>query len=212
MPSTLVATQVSFQDLDRWGLQLSSDPDFFAECEADLTLLSAEDQARLDRVKTNFSHLLRHPPVLEDAVKLTVLAHLLDLADFYTEPVDLRTERSIEVEIETEDPQDNVLVRGTIDVLVLANNFWIVVIESKPAELSLDVGRPQVLSYMLGSPNGNRPCYGLLTNGSNFRFLKLQKTPQPIYGMSRIFDLYSPGQELYSVLAILKRLKTLALR
>lgn len=207
MSQTIAAAQ--FQDLDRWGLQLSDDPDFFPECKADLALLSAADRARLDRVKTNFSYLLRHPPVLEDAVKITVLAHLLDLADFYTEPFHFRTEPSIEVAIATEDLAEPALIRGTIDVLVLADALWLVVIESKRAQLALDVGRPQLLSYMLGSPNGDRPSYGLLTNGSNFRFLKLLSSPRPIYSMSRIFDLFSPGRELYEVLAILKSLKGL---
>ncbi len=48
--------------------------------------------------------------------------------------------------------------------------------------------------------------FGLLTNGSSFRFIKLVLQPTPQYALSRIFDLFNPGHDLYEVLSILKYL------
>lgn len=125
MSLTLVATQVNFQDLDRWGLVLNEELTFVPECHADLSLVSPSEKIRLDRVKASFTHLLRHPPVLEDAVKITVLSHLLDLADFYTEPIFIRTERSLEVSIPLEDSSESVTLKGSMDILILEERFWI---------------------------------------------------------------------------------------
>ncbi len=107
---------------------------------------------------------------------------------------------------------ENIIIEGRIDILVLKEKLWILVIESKRAELSLKVGLAQVLSYMLASPMTQKPCFGLVTNGGNFLFLKLVENNNiPTYGMSRGFDLLSPGNDLYHVLSILKNIKQLVL-
>ena len=64
-------------------------------------------------------------------------------------------------------------LKGRLDVLLLKDQLWVLVIESKRAEFSLKVGIPQVLGYMLAAPASNLPLYGLVTNGSSFQFLKL---------------------------------------
>ena len=79
------------------------------------------------------------------------------------------------------------------------------VIESKRAELSLKVGIPQVLAYMLGAPQLERPVYGLVTNGSNFVFLKLEQQGVPTFDRSREFVLET-DHDLEMVLRIMKRL------
>src|SRR4028118_1163182 len=102
--------------------------------------------------------------MIEDTVKMVVLAPLLFLADFYLSPFHIEAEKS--VEIVTVD--ENLLVRGRIDILVLIESFWVVAIEAKGAQYSLEAGLPQLLCYMLSNPNPDRPTFGLLTNGSNF--------------------------------------------
>jgi len=67
------------------------------------------------------------------------------------------------------------------------------------------VGIPQALTYMLATPTPNRPLYGMVTNGSNFVFLKLLRQSAPRYGRSKTFDK-EESTELYTVLQILKRL------
>lgn len=60
---------------------------------------------------------------------------------------------------------------------------------------------------MLANPNPHKPVFGLITNGGNFIFVKLARegsTPQ--YALSRVFSLLNPGNDLYDVLGVLKRL------
>ncbi|NES71273.1 MAG: hypothetical protein F6K24_41720 [Okeania sp. SIO2D1] len=64
---------------------------------------------------------------------------------------------------------------GSIEILVLKENFWVVAIEAKRSQYSLEVGLPQLLFYMLTNLTPKVPTFGLLTNGSNFRFVKLMK-------------------------------------
>ena len=59
---------------------------------------------------------------------------------------------------------------------------------------------------MLATPHRDRPTYGLLTNGNSFLFVKLRGRDIPQYALSRLFYLFNPGKDLYSVLSILKRL------
>ncbi len=79
-------------------------------------------------------------------------------------------------------------------------------IESKRSDFAVTRAIPQTLAYMLGNPEGNRPTFGLITNGSEFLFLKTSRISTPQYATSRLFSLVNPTNELYEVLAILKRL------
>jgi hypothetical protein len=187
---------------ERFGLKLSEDEKFFIEWWEDLLELTNLDQQYLDRVKTNFLSLVKRPPILENAVKMVVLSPLLDLAGFYQDPFAIATEESVEITIEDEEE----IVRGRIDVLVIQEEFWLLVIESKRASFSLLENIPQALSYMLANPAQDKPVYGLLTNGSHFMFLKLIKSNIPMYALSDEFSLLRRENELYKVLQILKKL------
>ena len=57
---------------------------------------------------------------------------------------------------------------------------------------------------MLAAPQ--QEVYGMITSGGSFMFLKLVKDHPPKYATSDIFDLRNRGNELHSVLCILKRL------
>lgn len=61
---------------------------------------------------------------------------------------------------------------------------------------------PQALAYTLANPDSSKPKFGMLTNGSHLIFIK-QDTPR--YALSYEFSLRRPGNELYSVMSILKR-------
>lgn len=187
---------------ERFGLQISQDERFFSEWVEDLPEATNLDKQYLDRVKSNFLSLIKRPPILENAVKMVILSPLLDLAGFYREPFAIATEESVEIAVE--DAEE--IVRGRIDVLVIQEQFWLLVIESKRASFSLLENIPQALSYLLGNPNQDKPVFGLLTNGSNFIFLKLIKSNKPIYALSDEFTLLRRENELYKVLQILKKL------
>ena len=204
MPSTLPAEKVTLYDLEqRFQLQQRDAAQFFPEWQQELLPLTESEQQRLDRVKAIYANLARRS-VLENTVKMAIVSPLLDLAGFYLPPFYISTEE--EVQIQAED--DGIAIRGRIDVLVLKEAFWLLVIESKRAEFSLRVGIPQALTYMLATPSPERPLYGLVTNGSNFVFLKLVQQDTPFYARSKEFLLEEDGQ-LGQVLQILKRLAAL---
>ena len=204
MPSTLPAEKVTLYDLEqRFQLQQRDAAQFFPEWQQELQPLTESEQQRLDRVKAIYANLARRS-VLENTVKMAIVSPLLDLAGFYLPPFYISTEE--EVQIQAED--DGIAIRGRIDVLVLKEAFWLLVIESKRAEFSLRVGIPQALTYMLATPSPERPLYGLVTNGSNFVFLKLVQQDTPFYARSKEFLLEEDGQ-LGQVLQILKRLAAL---
>lgn len=203
MVQILQAKNVTLGELsDRFGLEMIEDAQFFQEWQLDLPDVTAAEKQRLDRVKSSFSNLLEYPPLLENTVKMVVLSPLLDMADFYLPPFHIKSEPSIEIATEDE----GVVIRGQLDVLVLRDLVWVVAIESKNAEFSLEAGRSQLLSYMLANPKSAPSTFGLLTNGSSFRFMKLVSQPAPRYALSRVFDLFNPGHDLYEVLKILKYL------
>lgn len=204
MVQVFQANAVTLAELgDRFGLEATEDAQVFPEWQHKLPALSPAEEHRLDRVKSSFLHLLEHPPLLENAVKMVVLSPLLEMADMYQKPSRIETEPSFQIVTEDE----GTVIRGNVDVLVLQGQLWVMVIETKRAAIDVDEGRSQLLSYMLASPTTNHPTFGLITNGRNFLFIKLQRSPQPRYALSRLFSLINPGNELYTVLQVLKRLK-----
>jgi hypothetical protein len=204
MVQIIQADKVTLYDLvKKFKLRLSEDQLFFQEWQGELSELSEWEQQRLDRVKESYINLTLRP-MLEDMVKMVVLSPLLDLAGFYLPPFYSQSEESVELVEEDE----GVVIRGKIDILVVQDSLWVIVIESKRAGLSLEPGIPQALSYMLASPQPQKPLFGLVTNGSNFIFLKLIQQEVPLYALSDEFALRR-GNDLYTVLGILKRLSQL---
>jgi hypothetical protein len=203
------ARNASLRELkENFGLQRVDDPQFFLEWQTNLPEITVEERQQLDRVKSTFSNLLDYPPLLENTVKMVVLSRLLDLANFFLPPFHIKSESSVQVESQDE---DGMMITGDIDVLVLLDRLWILVIEAKKVDFSLEIAKPQLLSYMLAAPSLKQPLYGLITNGASFQFVKLTQAQNLQYGMSDVFNLFSPKQNLYQVLRVLKRLGHLAL-
>ncbi len=201
MVQTIAADKVTLYDLEqRFQLQQTEDLSFFSEWQGDLPELTNAEQHRLERVRAVVANLERRS-VLENTVKLAVVAPLLDLSGLFLPPFYVSTEDSVEIEA----TDASFLVRGRIDILVLKDRLWVLVIESKRAEFSPKLGIPQVLSYMMAVPQQNFPLYGLVTNGTDFVFLKLLFQEVPRYARSRQFIL-GQDHDLERVLQILKRL------
>ncbi len=187
MVQTIAATNITLYDLEtKFGLQFIEDEQFFREWIDNLPQLTDLEKQKLDRVKASYFNLAKRP-MQETTVKMVVLSPLLDMANFYLSPFSITAEE--EVQISSED--DGTIVRGRIDVLVVQNQLWILVIESKRPSFSLEEGLPQALAYMLANPNTDRPTFALVTNGSNFIFIKLSKQGTP-----KLFSgLYVSGQK-----------------
>jgi hypothetical protein len=187
---------------EKFGLQQTDNTAFLAELRENLPEISDSEKQYLDRVKSHFLRLVKYPPLSEATVKLVVLSPLLSLAGFYDEPFFIRSESSIEITIEDEET----IIRGRIDVLVIQQQLWLLVIESKRSAFSLSEAIPQALTYMMANPHLNNPVYSLVINGEDFQFIKLTQEDQPRYALSDRFTLYRQENELYQVFRILKKL------
>ena len=188
------------QLIDEFGLHLADDELFFSEWQQDLPELSDLEKQSLNEVKTEYLHLSKYP-ILEPVVKMVVLSPLLRLAGFYQPPFYIASEQ--EVRISSED--EGRIIRGRIDILVLHPPFWVLVIEAKRADYSLVPAIPQALAYMLADATLAKPVFGFVTNGNEFRFIKLLKTETPQYALSDLFALDS-RDDIYIVLKVLKHL------
>ncbi len=161
MVYTIPAQNLSLYDLKaKFGLQLADNDQFFREWLDNLPELTHFDKQVLDQVKANYLHVAERP-VPEDIVKMVVLSPLLDLAGFYRSPFQITS--AVPVKISAEN--DGEIVQGRIDVLVLQEQFWILVIESKRNTFSLELAIPQALAYMLGDSDRGKPTFGLVTTG-----------------------------------------------
>jgi hypothetical protein len=201
MVQSIQASELSLREVtDQLNLQEVRSGNFFSEWKQDFLPITAFEQQQIDRVREDF-HDQSQDFMLEQAVKLVAVAPMLSLAGFYRDPFQIRPEKSIQIILPSEDK----ILRGRIDVLVLAHQLWILVIESKEAGFSLKESIPQALIYMAATPTPDRPAYGLCTNGSHWLFLKLDVQSKQ-YARSNEFSLYREGNELGNVLQVLKQL------
>jgi Type I restriction enzyme R protein N terminus (HSDR_N) len=204
MVATISAKDVSLSDLKaKFGLQLVEDEQFFREWIDELPEISEFEKQFLDQVKAGYFNLVEYPPMLETTVKMVVLSPLLHFAGFYLPPFHIKAEPEIEISFEDE---DETMIRGRIDVLVLKQQFWVMVIESKRAQISIETGLAQLLAYLLANPNPSKPSFGMISNGRNFQFIKMTYQNSPQYALSDSFDLRDRGNKLYNVLKIMKRI------
>lgn len=74
-----------------------------------------------------------------------------------------------------------------MDVLVLLNQFWVVVLESTKTALSVWAALPQTMAYPMANPQPEQPSFGMVTNGDDILFVKLVQAEQQCYALSRIF-------------------------
>lgn len=190
--------------IETLGLQLVEDEPFFPEWRTDLPALTELDKQLLRKVRAGFLNLLNYPPLLEDGVRMAMLDPILFIGDFYLSPFHIRSEEPVAIEAEDKE----VTIRGKIDTLVLKDQLWVMVIESKRASFSIEAGLAQILAYMLGNSRPEKPSFGLITTGGSFMFLKLVRDDQLRYGTSRLFGTRSL-KDLYSVSQIFRRLSAL---
>lgn len=206
MTQTLAAENVTLEQLILlYGLELVDSEEFFREWQDELPELTNSDKQLLDQIKAGYINLRNYPPLLENTVNTTVLSPLLFIGKFYLPPFHLKLEKSIE--IETQDNQT--IIKGRIDFLLLNQKFWVTVIESKQVAYSVEAGLDQILAYMLAAPQSQDVVFGMITSGGSFIFIKLLKGDPPRYATSDIFDVRNRGNELYNVLRILKRISQL---
>ena len=192
------------------NLARTKNADFFSEWQDSLPELTSFEMARLEHIRVIYENF-ESRSALENTVSLTIVSPLLDTAGLFVPPFYVETEKSVEVVSQ----DGSVTIRGRLDIAIIKDLIWVLTIESsvesRGTGFSLIVGLPQVLSYMLAAPTPQQQLYGMVTNGRNFIFVKLDRTSreQPLYAMSEEF-VFSRGDDLEQTLRILKRLADVA--
>jgi hypothetical protein len=189
-----------------FNLRPATDDRFFSEWSENLPSLSDGDRIRLDLTKQRYLYHRKYGHLAESTVNFVVISPLLELAGFYDPPFLLRSEVPVELIIEEEDET----LKGRIDNLVILDQLWVLLSESKQTSFNVDVALPQALTYMMSNPRPERPAFGLVSNGGYFIFLKLDLT-SGVYALSEDFSLYRRQNELFGVLGALKQFGRLML-
>lgn len=206
MPTTLAVTEAitSLNEAEStFNLCRSANADFFHEW-LDLPEINGDEKQALDRIKNSYLYNSADGALTEATVNLLLISPLLYLAGFCDPPFKLRAEKSVDISA----TEGNKVYKGRIDALVLQNQLWLLLIESKQAKFSFSIAIPQALAYMVANPNLDKPTFGLVTNGDNFLFIKLQKGESNLYDFSTDFSIFArPHNELYQVLGLMKKLR-----
>lgn len=186
----------------RFGLRRTEDEQFFTEWQTSLPALTEAEQNALTVLRRRLLYHRADGDLLEGAVTLLVASPLLELTGFYDPPFKMKAEAAVEVSID--DGEET--LRGRIDILILQNQLWVMVLESKKTTISVRSALPQALAYMMSNPTLNQPTFGVLTNGDDVLFVKLSFQPAPQYALSRAFSIYTVANELRSAFQVLKHL------
>lgn len=183
----------------RFGLQRTEDEQFFPEWQIALPDLTEAEQNALNVLRRRLLYHRADGDLLEGAVSLLVASPLLEIAGFYDPPFKMKAEAAVEISID--DGEET--LRGRIDILILQNQLWVMVLESKKTTISARSALPQALAYMMSSPAVEQPLFGVLTNGDDVLFVKVSDRH---YDLSRSFSIYTIMNELRSTIQILKKL------
>ena len=186
----------------RFDLHRNQEATFFEEWQSLLLSLTDEEDSSLDLLYHRLQYHRADGELLEGAVTLLVVAPLLELAGFYDPPYKLKSEASVEISVD--DGEET--LRGRIDALILQGQLWALVVEAKKTTIPLRSALPQLLTYLMASPQPAESLFGLITNGDEVLFVKVSQSSSVQYDISRVFSLYTVRSELTQVLQILKNI------
>jgi hypothetical protein len=186
----------------RFNLLRTEDESVFLEWQTDLPDLSDAEKTALNEVRRRYLYQRSSGQLLEGTVTLLLASPLLAIAGFYDPPFRVRAEESVQLTLADSEE----VLQGRIDVLVLVDQLWVVVLESKKTALSVWAALPQTLAYLVANPQPAQPSFGIVTNGDDIFFVKRLPVEEQTYALSRIFATFTSNQELYSTLQILKRI------
>jgi len=190
----------------KFGLSRSESKDFFMDWYDQLPEISPSNRANLEILWQRYIYHRSGGHLLESTVMLLSVSPLLTIAGLYDPPFRIKAEESISINIS--DSEET--LQGRIDVLVLRDRIWIVVLESKKTMLSVWSALPQTLAYLMASPNSGgthptetRPTFAMLTNGDDIVFVKLEGKQ---YGMSQVLAPLVNQGELEMAWRVLRKI------
>jgi len=205
MPSLAVTeaiTTISTAET-KFGLSRSPSLDFFTEWQNQLPELDSSDRINLEILWRRYLYHRSSGSLLESTVMLLLVSPLLTIAGLYDPPFLLKAKESVLINLADSEE----ILQGRIDVLILSDRLWIIIVESKKTMLSVWSGLPQTLAYLMASPRNDRPNFALLTNGDDIVFIKVFiKLENQQYGMSKVFAPLVNQRELEFACQILRKI------
>jgi hypothetical protein len=189
----------------RFHLTRTEDESFFPEWCVDLPRLTDAEKSSLIELRRRYLYQRSLGHLLENTVTLLFASPLLTLAGFYDPPFTIKAEESVQLILADSEE----VLQGRLDVLVLKEQVWVVVLESKKTALSVWSALPQTLAYLMANPHPDNPSFALMTNGDDSVFVKLSQAEGRQYNVSRVFAALTSMQELQGILQGLKQLSNL---
>lgn len=175
---------------------------FFSEWLGPFPDLELQEIEVCDRLRTRYQYYQAEGAITESTVNLIIVAPILELLGLYDPPYLIKGEKYITIQIEDKDQ----ILEGLIDILVLQNRLWFILLETKRYGFSVMQALPQILTYMISNSEDKRVSYGLITTGEDYLFVKLNPQTRE-YDVSDKFTLSTRrDNQLYTVIQILKRL------
>lgn len=186
----------------RFGLSLTSDPQFFPEWQEDLPSLTEPEQSTLDHLKDRYLYYAADGAISEGTVNFILVSPVLEVLGVYDPPYRVRGEAYVRIELESEGE----VLEGRIDALVVQEQVWVILIEAKRYGFSVLQAIPQALAYLVADPAGVQPRFAWVTTGEDSIFLKLDPGRR-VYGQSHKFTILSDeDHDLTRVVRVLKRI------
>jgi hypothetical protein len=182
------------------GLALTQNPRFFQEWCDDLPVLSQAEMDGLDRLKKRYLGYADEGAITEGTVNLILLSPLLELLGLIDSPYKLRSEKYIRFEIE----DGETILDGLIDALIVCDQLWLIVIESKRYGFSVRQALGQTVAYMSAAESDF--SYGLITTGEDYLFTKLDRSTGEYALSDKLTLTTAGGNGLYQVAQVIKQL------
>ncbi|WP_448602110.1 hypothetical protein [Thermoleptolyngbya sp.] len=116
----------------QFGLRQAEEEQFFNEWQQTLPDLNDPEWAKLQVLRQRLLYHRAEGDLLEGSVMLLVASPLLELTGFYDPPFRMQAEAGVEVMV----ADGEEILRGRIDVLIMQQRFWALVLESKKTTIS----------------------------------------------------------------------------
>ncbi|NJP08952.1 MAG: restriction endonuclease subunit R [Leptolyngbyaceae cyanobacterium RU_5_1] len=204
---TLNAEKLSLQDIHRL-LRLQKLPTGNYADVLSLEPLTEYEQQELTQIASDFENYLSPGKVSEGLVKVLTVYPLLRLAGFYRYPFELNLEETIaRISVVDEDTE----ITGRFDILAINREaerngqreaFWVLVIEAKNSSIAVNAALPPLLAYAYEGLDDQNLVWGLVTNGVNYQFVRLQREEPPTYQPLPTLHLFERDRALQLLQAL----------
>ena len=132
----------------RFNLYRSPSNNFFTEWTSSLSKISDRDQTDIDTLWNRYIYHRSGGHLLENTVMLLLVSPLLTIAGFYAPPFPIKAEESVRITVSDSEE----ILQGRIDLLILCDRLWVIVLESKKTMLSVWCAVPKLFAMQWLTP------------------------------------------------------------